>query len=152
MNVNDDRSKLNILLSDNDTYEPCVRDPIKSWQQNYNRSLKSFFADFVEFNFPYLPYLYGLQKLHKNNIPLRPIKSASGSVTYRLPKYVAIILNGEISSSYVLNKNYFEERIIRNIDLSYKIMVSFDVNWRANIHSGLTQKKLKITPVIGKVG
>ena len=25
-------------------------------------------------------------------------------------------------------------------------------NWRANIQSGLTHKKLKITPVIGKVG
>ena len=26
------------------------------------------------------------------------------------------------------------------------------LNWRANIQSGLTHKKLKITPVIGKVG
>ena len=43
MNVNDYKTKLNILLSENDTYEPCVRDPLKSWQQNYNRSLKYFF-------------------------------------------------------------------------------------------------------------
>ena len=33
MNVNDYKTKLNILLSDYDTYEPCVRDPLKSWQQ-----------------------------------------------------------------------------------------------------------------------
>ena len=30
MNVNDYKTKLNILLSDNDTYEPCARDPLKS--------------------------------------------------------------------------------------------------------------------------
>ena len=50
MNANDYKTKLNILLSDNDTYEPCVRDPLKSWQQNYNRSLKSIFADLSNLN------------------------------------------------------------------------------------------------------
>ena len=50
MNVNDYKTKLYILLSDNDTYEPCVRDPLKSWQQNNNRSLKSIFADFPNLN------------------------------------------------------------------------------------------------------
>ena len=50
MNVNDYKTKLNILLSDNDTYEPCVREPLKSWQQNYNRSLKLIFADLLNLN------------------------------------------------------------------------------------------------------
>ena len=99
MNANDYKTKLNILLSDNDTYEPCVRDPLKFWQQNYNRSLKSIFADLSNLNkkkiqsyLSSLPYLYGLPKLHKNDIPLRPIVSTSGSVTYKLSKYIATIL------------------------------------------------------------
>ena len=60
MNVNDYKTKLNILLSDNDTYEPCVRDTLKSWQQNYNRSLKSIFADFPNLNKKFQSYLPSL--------------------------------------------------------------------------------------------
>ena len=56
--------------------------------------------------------------------------STSGSVTYKLSKYVATILkqlNGKISSSYVLNTDNFVEKI-RNVDLRNKIMVSFDIS------------------------
>ena len=58
--------------------------------------------------------------------------STSGSVTYKLSKYIATILKqlfGKISSSYVLNtdNNYFVEKI-RNADLRNKITISFDVS------------------------
>ena len=70
------------------------------------------------------------RKLHKNNIPLKPIVSTSGSVTYKLSKYIATILkplNCKISNSYVLNTDDFVERI-RNVEIRNKIMVSFDVS------------------------
>ena len=57
-------------------------------------------------------------------------QSTSGSVTYKLSKYIATILkqlNGKISSSYLLNTDNFVEKI-RNVDLRNKIMVSFDVS------------------------
>ena len=38
------------------------------------------------------PKLYGLPKIHKKNIPLRPIVSSQGSVTYGVAKELARIL------------------------------------------------------------
>ena len=38
------------------------------------------------------PKLYGLPKIHKKNIPLRPIASSRGSVTYGVAKELARIL------------------------------------------------------------
>ena len=40
-----------------------------------------------------LPYFYGLPKLHKPGIPLRPIISGIGSVTHPLAKYLAGLLS-----------------------------------------------------------
>ena len=40
-----------------------------------------------------LPQLYGLPKVHKDGIPLRPIVSAIGSPTYSLSKELARILS-----------------------------------------------------------
>ena len=39
------------------------------------------------------PRIYGLPKNHKNNNPLRPIVSFSGSTTYQLSKYLSLILD-----------------------------------------------------------
>ena len=39
-----------------------------------------------------LPKLYGLQKIHKAGVPLRPIVSSRGSVSYNTPKDLASIL------------------------------------------------------------
>ena len=38
------------------------------------------------------PKLYGLPKLHKPNIPMRPIISFYGSPTYQLSKYLTTVL------------------------------------------------------------
>ena len=78
---------------------------------------------------PSLPYLYGLPKIHKENIPLRPIVSTTGPVTYKLSKFLASKLkqlNGQISSSFILNSEDFVDRI-SDMDLENKVMVSFDV-------------------------
>ena len=39
------------------------------------------------------PKLYGQPKLHKPNIPMRPIVSFCGSPTYQLSKYLTNVLN-----------------------------------------------------------
>ena len=41
---------------------------------------------------PQPPKLYGLPKLHKPNIPMRPIVSFCGSPTYQLSKYLTNVL------------------------------------------------------------
>jgi hypothetical protein len=42
---------------------------------------------------------YGLPKIHKENIPLRPIVSLQGSPTYELSKYLAMILHPLVKTS-----------------------------------------------------
>ena len=89
MNVNGHKTNLNILLTGNDTYERCVRDLLKSWQQNYNRSLKSIFTDLPNLNkkFNHIFHFFRICKVCRNYIriiylPLTPIVLTSGLVTY----------------------------------------------------------------------
>ncbi len=72
---------------------------------------------------------YGLPKIHKKNIPLRPIVPLPGSPTYELSKHLAMILHPLVKTSphTINNTNAF----LTNIeDLKLEpdeIMISFDV-------------------------
>ena len=80
-------------------------------------------------NGSHIGVLYGLPKVHKTNVPTRPICSAIGTSTYELGKYLADIIKPAASSSLgtdVNNTFQFVEQI-RNEDLSSVHMVSFDV-------------------------
>ena len=44
--------------------------------------------------------IYGLPKLHKTDIPLRPIVSGIGSYTHKLPKYLSDIIKPLATSPY----------------------------------------------------
>ncbi|KAG8238076.1 hypothetical protein J437_LFUL017917 [Ladona fulva] len=75
------------------------------------------------------PRLYGLPKIHKAGVPLRPIVSAIGSPTYNLAKYLTKIL-----SPFVGNREHHIEnsasfvKILNSIHLDPEdIMVSLDV-------------------------
>ena len=71
---------------------------------------------------------YGLPKIHKENVPLRPIMSAIGSPTYELSKYLANILSPLQNNKYtVKNSASFVEKIrTMSVDPD-EILVSFDV-------------------------
>jgi hypothetical protein len=74
---------------------------------------------------------YGLPKLHKENIPLRPIVSLPGSptLTYELSKYLAMILHPLVKTSphTINNANTFLTNITDlKLELD-EIMISFDV-------------------------
>jgi hypothetical protein len=53
--------------------------------------------------------LYGLPKIHKEGIPLRPIVNTIGSPTYELESYVAKILGPLVggTESYIKDSNDF---------------------------------------------
>ena len=48
LNTVDYEHKLNELISDNLTYEICNNNPLKIWQQSYNRNLKNYFKGFTQ--------------------------------------------------------------------------------------------------------
>lgn len=75
------------------------------------------------------PKLYGLPKVHKANVPLRPIVSQVDSPTYNLAKHVAGVLQPLVgkTSSFVKDSRHFVD-IIKSLKMEPgDILVSFDV-------------------------
>ena len=75
------------------------------------------------------PQLYGLPKIHKASVPLRPIVSSINSPTYNLSRYLAGVLSplwGK-TSHFVRNSHDFVEKI-RGMDVNTEDkLISFDV-------------------------
>ena len=83
------------------TYGELKRDPTPALQRKLNsKLLKLKKTDAIDIRryyrlrcpVPQPPKLYGLPKLHKPNIPMRPIVSFCGSPTYQLSKYLTTVL------------------------------------------------------------
>ena len=74
------------------------------------------------------PKFYGLPKIHKEGIPLRPIVSSIGAVSYETSKELARILKPLVGKSphHVHNTQDFIEQI-KDIKLKDQCMVSYDV-------------------------
>ncbi|CAG9569803.1 unnamed protein product [Danaus chrysippus] len=78
---------------------------------------------------PKPPKLYGLPKIHKQDVPLRPIVSQIDSSTYKLAKFLSKILSplrGH-TKSFVKDSYQFVNDIKRLKLTDNDIMVSFDV-------------------------
>ena len=77
-----------------------------------------------------LPMMYGLPKIHKENVPLRPIISTVNSVNYKLASWLAHHLTpflNKISGCHLINTIEFTEKI-KNLNIYNKKLVSFDVD------------------------
>ena len=88
MDKTDYNDKMDALVNDKQTYEVLKRDPRPALQRKLNKKLltlkKADKIDFRRYNrlrcsVPQPPKLYGLPKLHKPNIPMRPTVSFCGS-------------------------------------------------------------------------
>ena len=101
MGKTDCHDKMDELVNDKQTYEVLKRDPTPALQRKLNSKLlqlKKADAIYIRrYNrlrcpVPQPAKLYGLPKLHKPNVPMRPIVSFCGSPTYELSKYLTTIL------------------------------------------------------------
>ena len=72
--------------------------------------------------------IYGLPKIHKQNVPLRPIVSMIGTPMYNLSKYLCPFIKPIVAEDYIVkNSSDFTEHIkTLNIN-SDEIQASFDV-------------------------
>ena len=98
---NSPRQTIMTRWTDKQTYEVHKRDPTPALQRKFNSKLlqlkKADAIDIRRYNrmrcpVPQPAKLYGLPKLHKPNVPMRPIVSFCGSPTYELSKYLTTIL------------------------------------------------------------
>ena len=83
---------------------------------------------FLSSSFSSNPQIYGLPKIHKEGIPLRPIVSVIGSPTHRLARELVRILSPleGTTDSHVKNSTDFVNRIGQLTIQESDIMASFD--------------------------
>lgn len=137
INTSDYHDKVQDLLQDTTIYKPVSYDPTARVTRRIRAVIRDYQDLFTEEDYERLykprivqpPKFYGLPKVHKTGIPLRPIVSQIDSPTYYLAKYVASILQPLVgnTSSFVKDSRHFID-IISGIRLEPNdIMVSFDV-------------------------
>ena len=95
--------KINALLNDNDIYSKLVtkRNPINNITKDVNGFVYQLLLDnkikpdkyyWLHCSKAVMPRFYGLPKIHKVNVPLRPIMSFVNSTTYNISKFLSIII------------------------------------------------------------
>ena len=137
MQTDDYHAKLKEMLKSG-TYGKIDRDPTSTRETRFTRYLKKL-EKLEEISTPLYhrlrptgsrpPLFYGLPKIHKEGVPMRPIVSCIGSPTYGISKFIASKISplAGKSDSYVKNSKHFIESIdgIRVED--DEVMISFDV-------------------------
>ena len=152
MNKSSCLSKMYDILSDNTKFQSCKLDNNISYLAKFQRFLRSLKAKGILDNDDYkqlypssasTPAMYGLPKVHKLAVPLRPILSAIGSFNHEAAKW----LTGKLSFLRDHPTNIKESfKFIDNIKdecFQNKIMVSFDVkSLFTNIPVSFTIKRI----------
>ncbi|XP_066267643.1 uncharacterized protein [Branchiostoma lanceolatum] len=132
--------KVQDLLRDKDIYMPLKRDPTSKFKKAIHDVLKRLEEKdkVLDHHVTYLrlnptteqpPSFYGLPKIHKPGVPLRPIVSSIGSVTYNLASHLAQILGPLVGKSqhHVQNSAEFVHKI-KDINVAEdEIITSYDV-------------------------
>ncbi|XP_044744639.1 uncharacterized protein LOC123306618 [Coccinella septempunctata] len=130
--------KMNLLLQDSSIYKPLRKDPTNEIQNKNNKIVKQLkdkgyidatIARKLTTYKALAPRIYGLPKIHKLDIPLRPIVCTIGSATAELSHFVTLILTEAFSDffSYSVSDSFQFSIKINNITLpqGYKL-VSLD--------------------------
>lgn len=138
MNTDEYNQKVSDLLSDEITYTKVQRDPtsvIERKLRDYLQQLKRQ-SKITEDQYNNLmclngnvPSFYALPKIHKENVPMRPIVSFCGATLYKLSRFLKNIISPLVDNNeyIVKNNNSFLEDL-RNVQLDEdEIMISFDV-------------------------
>ena len=108
MDREDYDGKIRALLVDTDTYERITKDPTlaQEWKMNAlllplmrSGAIPEQLYQWLGSSARKVPLLYGIPKVHKEGIPLRPIVSFVNSPTYALSKHLASILAPLIGKS-----------------------------------------------------
>lgn len=138
MYKNDYLRKMNDLVGDTTTYCIAKLDPTSSIQAKNNRlAFKLHDGKYIDLvqrkkltTYKALPpKIYGLPKIHKDDIPLRPIVSCIGTATYQMSKFCADVLKKVTSNSqYNVRNSYEFVGKIKNLTIEEsEELISFDV-------------------------
>ncbi len=98
-------------ILDPNVYRRLPRDPTSRILRRTNQLLKESSIPeeeqrIIKKSEAIAPRLYGLPKIHKQEVPLRPIVSAIGSPTYALSKYLCSLLRPHIGKTKTFIKRF----------------------------------------------
>jgi hypothetical protein len=98
LDKDDYHNKLTTLLADTSTHKVLKRNPTGGTERKLNQFIFKLYQEEKIKQQQYynlrstdgtIPRLYGLPKIHKETVPLRPIVSFIGSPTYNLAKFIS---------------------------------------------------------------
>lgn len=135
MNKEDYTRRVHDFLNENNFIEKSTK-----FVNEYNKNFKSTLAEFgptvceswrtlVPMNFN-IPRLYGLPKIHKDNIPIRPVVSFCGSLAYKTSQFLCKFLteNLNFQSVYSVKNSLDLINKIKDVKLEHNtLLASFDV-------------------------
>ena len=133
--------KANSLLSDTVTYRALLSNPVERVRREFKKNLLTLIASCPDAQIceqlmprtSNLSYFHAIPKIHKDNIPLRPIVSNIGSVNRPLSKWISKYTSpyiGTFSPSHIRNSLEFTSKLSElsgEVDVTRLKMVSFDV-------------------------
>jgi predicted GIY-YIG superfamily endonuclease len=138
MNTVDYKRKVQSLLEDKDTYEKLKKDPtniyknrlisiLREWKNK--RSITDNLYHRIYPTSDIAPKFYGLPKIHKANVPLRPIVSSIGNITYHLSRYLTQMLSPLMGKNphFIKNSADFVKKIKELEIPPGRKMISYDV-------------------------
>jgi hypothetical protein len=139
MNKNEYLSKMYEVINDTSKFKCLNNDSTISREQHLITFLNKLFDEKAiteEFHKMASPKgsnpgrLYGLPKVHKNNIPLRPVLSALGTYNYGLGKALAGILWVIIDKKSMIHDSFSFVKDLQALpkSFSYYKMASFDIS------------------------
>ena len=146
MNKLDYFDKVNIVLEDGSKFqkvESSIFSKILSEEDKINRFVRKTFGGVNENGRRFPTYyqllasgsalgiLYGLPKIHKDGVPIRPILSACNTPAYNLAKYLVPIISPLTKNKYTVSSSFQFAKEVCNLDFSLEaseiIFASFDV-------------------------
>ncbi|BHF81434.1 hypothetical protein SprV_0702456400 [Sparganum proliferum] len=130
--------KANVLLEDRQAYLPCNDEPMRKLVTQLDKTLADMLTSKAINKSVRLaikpvdaaaPRFYGLPKVHKAGVPLRPIVSLRGAPTFNLAKWMFRNLRPLTSdaATTVCSATQFLERIKGMKITEDEVMVSFDI-------------------------
>lgn len=133
----DYKREMEKLLEDKSTYKTMRTDPTHKLQRENNRLVTELFRNNyitkyekmnLNANSSTAPRLYGLPKIHKPNIPLRPISSSFEVPCYKLAKHVGRILKNLIMDDFNIKNSLELKNKLEKLSLEKdEILISLDV-------------------------
>jgi len=140
MNKLDYINKMNTVLNNDADFNKCNLDIFKlslkledSLNHILRKLLKNKKIDKIFYNNAFASgsspgILYGLPKIHKTDIPLRPILSAINSHNFKLAKCLIPLVTPYSSNLHTINNSYnFKEWLLKIDNVHQHFMASFDI-------------------------